>query len=528
LVRVDPPALDPFAIQTNPHLYVPRRATEEVLDELDRGLATSPSGLLCFIGPPGIGKTLLLHVLAAERASLYRAVYVPYPKLPPGGLWAYIADDLRLGADCVPKQAVEHLLGELAAGSRRLLLQIDDASSLPADALRDLIETARRRPNLGVLLVHSEGESLAEPLSADVPVVRLERPMSRSESQAYVQARLAGCRAPQSLVDLFDTLTVARLHRESEGNPLRLHVLAARLVRGAETPPREVADPLVAGGHGEPLEPRPEPAPEVLAPEQEEREPEEAPAPLYGTRWRRGRERRSRLLWSGTGFCLGLVIGGLAVASSPWWSELRERAGPSASASVAAAPRSPPPPAPTPPAAEPAAPPTEGAAALPAHGPPEPTSVAEEPVAADEEIDIAAVAPPGSVSPPEVAGEPAEGEPARSVPALDEAPRDEAAPEERARSASARGHAPAPSRPVPRPPQFAEPPLSVAAGRLEIRSARPVLIEIDGLPYGSTPLTRASVRVPLGSHRVIAYHGSGRTASKTVYVGKAEVPIIIP
>ena len=79
---------DPFAITPDPRVYVPRAATETARNELLRS-ACNPAKTSALIGPPGLGKTLLLHLLAQEVPEEIRTVYLPYAALPPEELSAW-------------------------------------------------------------------------------------------------------------------------------------------------------------------------------------------------------------------------------------------------------------------------------------------------------------------------------------------------------------------------------------------------------------------------------------------------------
>jgi hypothetical protein len=399
---------------------------------------------------------------------------------------------------------------------------------LPAEALQDLLASARSEPSLQVVLAHSEAEPLPGPVPDDVPVVRLDQPMSRSETQAYVQARLAACRAPQALVELFDTVTVARLHRESEGNPLRLHGLAVPVARGVEaSPPGRAVSPVARASDD-----RSEPA---LAPA------ESMAAPFHGSsvpsRRRRG-ARSARVAWATIGFCLGLGAGLFGVRSPTWWNALSERVASTTLPTLGEASRrvsqEPTPAEPTPtlspepprPAAPLPPPPSEVAASPPAAEAParpvaETTSAPAAPPSAGFEPSLAAPEPTPGEAPP-VAAPPA-SEPAEEIAAAaadetepdtpSELPRSQPATEPPRAAGAAAREAEAPPR--PRGP--------LAAGSLHIDAEEPVLIEIDGRPYGTTPLT--GVRLPRGLHRVIARYAEGGTALKTVDLGDTDVAV---
>ena len=79
---------DPFAITPDPGVYVPRAATETARKELLRS-ACNPAKTTALIGPPGLGKTLLLHLLAEEVPEDMQTVYLPYAALPPAELCAW-------------------------------------------------------------------------------------------------------------------------------------------------------------------------------------------------------------------------------------------------------------------------------------------------------------------------------------------------------------------------------------------------------------------------------------------------------
>src|SRR5262245_24438306 len=91
LVDVEPERdpLDPFGLTPDTGAYVPRAATEEVLEELLAALRAGPEPV-ALLGPPGSGKTLLLHLLAERAAPALRGIYLPNAALAPEELCTWV------------------------------------------------------------------------------------------------------------------------------------------------------------------------------------------------------------------------------------------------------------------------------------------------------------------------------------------------------------------------------------------------------------------------------------------------------
>lgn len=223
--------MDPFGATCDPRLYVPRLGTEAALAALREALTTGRSvGVLS--GPPGLGKTMVLHVLASQLAPA-RCVYVPYTALDIEEL-SHLALD-ALGEAAQPERASV----ALAACARRrpelpIVLLLDDASALPVPTARAVRELADALP--GVLRVvaavvdDARATAVIAALGDDVLQVRLRQPMTPPEARAYVRGRLAraGYDAPDWALrdEQLDAIAL-----EAGGVPREINTLAGWMLR---------------------------------------------------------------------------------------------------------------------------------------------------------------------------------------------------------------------------------------------------------------------------------------------------------
>jgi general secretion pathway protein A len=178
------------------HTY--RRARGELL----AALGTGPRVVL-LIGPPGVGKTLLLEDVLGQAAGQFAVCRINQPHVSPTELLQALL--LQLGAQSpVLSAGLPGLMTELAANTAALdsrgtapLLVVDDAQLLPGGTLRTFEEILCRAPRLRILLATRSSPQPGPPdLAARIPLadspgqVQLQA-LSAAETTAYVERRLA-------------------------------------------------------------------------------------------------------------------------------------------------------------------------------------------------------------------------------------------------------------------------------------------------------------------------------------------------
>jgi type II secretory pathway predicted ATPase ExeA len=236
-----PKTAEPFGFTANPATYIPREATERALSELLEAVR-GPAGVTALTGPPGLGKSLLLHLLAARLEEEVHPVFLPYGALPPEDLCVYALDRLGSPRTDDPVGVLKAYARHLKEQSSALLLLIDDTGAVPSSTLRwlsDLVRSSDGSMRI-VFAVTDDVNSgaVVAALGSSVAVVRLAKPMTREETSNYVEAHLAVGRVSGALRALFDDATVTRLYELSGGVPRRLHTAAqAVLRREPEAPP---------------------------------------------------------------------------------------------------------------------------------------------------------------------------------------------------------------------------------------------------------------------------------------------------
>ena len=236
---------DPFGLTADPDSYVPRDATERALGALVKTLRDGrrPAAL---IGPPGLGKTLLLHLAGQRLNDRLRSVYLPYAALPLDELCAWALSLLGFSqSDDTIGDLIQTASNLFARGSGLLLL-VDDGGAMPLATARKLGDlVAASRGALRLLVAAAEGPTASRMLAAtgaNIHLVRLLEPMNEEETLRYVTARLARAGIPDDVAARFDAATLQSIYRLSAGIPRRVHSVASNVLRGAA--PESGADAL--------------------------------------------------------------------------------------------------------------------------------------------------------------------------------------------------------------------------------------------------------------------------------------------
>lgn len=289
-------AQDPFAPTTDPSLYVPRPASEKALDALIEGSVKGTQHSL-LLGPTGMGKSLLLRVLARRAEGDLHCIHVPVPTLDPEGVTLWISTRLPGGRRPAGTEALLEVANE-----RPLLLLVEDAELLPAESAQTLAElhSASSGAIRAILAVNDTEcpEHLALAFEPGAQQVALSDAMTRDEVADYVARRLAAAGVPQSVAEHFGSSAIAQIHDSSGGVPMQVNHAARRMMPSAA---RSLAPTLPDAGLWQ--DPEPPLPPEIDLP----------PEPVLPRRtrasWRRGRGLGWGIAAGLVPFIAGITIG---------------------------------------------------------------------------------------------------------------------------------------------------------------------------------------------------------------------------
>lgn len=222
---------EPFALTTSPAVYLPRPDTERALDELEEWVENGTTSSIWITGPPGMGKTLLLRVLADRLTGRRLCVYILYPVLDPKQLATWVLDALGELVGDAPQDRIAGL-AEQRAEQGGLLLLIDDAMWMPP-ATRSALDDWYRESNgalRSVLAATDSPSSMGARGSSGDARLSLDEPLSLEQSRALLAAAMERIQLGAEARAIFDPATVEELHERAGGVPMRLLIDADRLL----------------------------------------------------------------------------------------------------------------------------------------------------------------------------------------------------------------------------------------------------------------------------------------------------------
>lgn len=226
---------DCFAATADPARYVPRDDSEQARRKLER-LVLEGRDPVALVGPSGLGKTLLLRVLARRLRRRFYPLYLPNPAMPLDELCTLALGLANQKASSHPERRLGSVAKLLAARGRGLLLLVDDASAMPVDTTLGLASLAAGSEGaLRLVLALGPAASTREIVACLGPqrrVVRLAERMTLGETGNYVRQRLARSVSRDAARRVHPN-TVMQLYRESRGIPRCVNFAADRALHYA-------------------------------------------------------------------------------------------------------------------------------------------------------------------------------------------------------------------------------------------------------------------------------------------------------
>ena len=125
------PHLNLFVASDDTRRYLPRPATEQALAALEQRIGVERADTTLLVGPPGIGKSMLLRVLVQRLRRTLRTVTLSAGDIDAPTLCALVLAQLRMEAANDPEQAVLLLAADWNAKRSALVIAIDAAERLP-------------------------------------------------------------------------------------------------------------------------------------------------------------------------------------------------------------------------------------------------------------------------------------------------------------------------------------------------------------------------------------------------------------
>lgn len=215
-----PPADDPFPASARLGSYVALPSREQVLAYLSAKLTEAP-GVVELCGPAGVGKSLLMRVLAERLGERFVAIHVPIPTLPPDELATWVRREGGGPGPGRPDRILQRLWNRIRTRSLPRLLLVDDAQELPEESVDWITAWCTENGACAVLAFTEEfGTRQSSAQRAFL------EPLDLSEVAGYVECHLQRSGAPPEIRRLFEGDAGHSLALGSRGIPRAIHRLA--------------------------------------------------------------------------------------------------------------------------------------------------------------------------------------------------------------------------------------------------------------------------------------------------------------
>lgn len=226
--------------------YVPRTATERVLGQLESCVIEKRAPAI-LDADPGMGKTMLLRVLAKRLADRCHCVFLPYGSLSLPDLCDWALGRMGEARPSDPVRALLMVALRRQATGMALALLVDDASGLKPEAARELGALVLEA-NGGLRLVlsspnDSRGARVAAALGCDLFSVRLHERMSLTETSDFIFSRMNRTGVPRVAQRRFEPERLEWIHLKSRGIPRLVQRLGHLTLSDLPTDVRPSLDP---------------------------------------------------------------------------------------------------------------------------------------------------------------------------------------------------------------------------------------------------------------------------------------------